>query len=365
MSKKDVSFLFFGGFFICKIVYLLYNNIVHKAGGRIMSQKNKDSSEMRDLGLVIQELKENPYRKFKSAFYLMSIIPFLVFLYILAVRFFTLNILFGDIGIIMLISILISLGGFFIGYSIIKKILSHVIFYAAQAKHSDQLKSSFVANVSHELKNPLLTIKISLSNIREGIAGQISDDQKRIIELCYGILDRMGRLINDLLDLHKIEAGMLDIKRTLCDFTKILDNQISEFEAMINKKRIKFEKIVSKNMNFWGDEDKISQVVNNLLSNAVKYTPEGGSVALKIDYLDGFVRFECSDTGSGIPVDKIDKIFNKFERLNITKEGTGLGLAISKDIVEMHKGRIWAENIPEGGSKFIVVLPADLRKSKR
>lgn len=320
----------------------------------------------KDLDIVIQELKENPYRKFNMAFYLMTIIPFLVFIYILAVRFFTIGILAGDIGVIFLICILIALGGFCIGYNIIKKIINRIIFYAAQAKHSDQLKSSFVASVSHELKNPLMTIKISLSNIREGIVGQISDDQRKIIELCYGVLDRMGRLINDLLDLHKIEAGMIELKRKLCNFTDLLDKQIKEFELLLAKKKIKLKKeILNKNLSLWADEDRIAEVINNLLSNAVKYSPDGGIVTLKIDYLDGFIRLECADNGPGIPLDKIDKIFNKFERLNLTKEGTGLGLAISKDIVELHRGRIWVENQDGGGSRFVVVLPSDLRSKER
>lgn len=330
-----------------------------------MKKMNK-AGEKNGLDLIVQELKENPYRKFNNAFYLMTIIPFLVFVYLLVSRFFTFKILMGDIGLILGICILIALGGFYLGYAIIRKILNKIILYAAHAKHSDQLKSSFVASVSHELKNPLLTIKISLSNIREGLAGKLNSEQEKIIELCYGVLERMGRLINDLLDLHKIEAGMIDIKRRLCNLTEILDKQLNEFESIMEQKHIKLNKeILQRSLSLWADEDKISEVINNLLSNAIKYTPEGGTIALKVDYLEGFVRLECSDTGPGIPLDKIDKIFNKFERVNITKEGTGLGLSISKDIVEMHKGRIWVENEPNGGSKFVVVLPTDLRKTKR
>ena len=328
-----------------------------------MDKKITDSHK---LALIVRELKENPYRKFNFAFYLMSLIPFLVFLYLLVARFFTWNILFGDIGVIILASAVIALCGFYVGYRIIKNILTKMVVYAIEAKRSDELKSTFVASVSHELKNPLLTIKMSLSNIREGLAGEITEGQQKIIELCYSILERMGRLINDLLDLHKIEAGMLEIKRKLCNIIDILDKQIKEFEVLLNKKRIKLNKeVLHKDLTFWADEDKIAQVVNNLLSNAVKYAPEGGLVTLKADYDNSFVRFECMDNGPGIPMDKIDKLFNKFERLNITKEGTGLGLAISKDIVELHKGRIWAENLPQGGSKFTVVLPRDLRKIPR
>jgi signal transduction histidine kinase len=266
----------------------------------------------------------------------------------------------------MFISIFISLCGFYVGYSIIKNILNKVIIYAAQAKHSDQLKSTFVASVSHELKNPLSAIKTNLFNMLTGLLGNINEEQKKILELCQNVIERMAYLINDLLDLHKIEAGMIETKRVLCNFIEILEKQIKELEAMFNKKYIKLVKeIQGDDLLFWADDEKITRVINNLLSNAIKYTPEGGSVILKIYPADGFVKLECINTGSVIPPDKIDKLFNKFERLDSTKEGTGLGLAITKDIVEMHKGKIWAESQSDEGTKFVIVLPRDLRMKKR
>jgi two-component system sensor histidine kinase VicK len=146
----------------------------------------------------------------------------------------------------------------------------------------------------------------------------------------------------------------------------MLEKQVVEFQVMLSKKRIKLLKgIVDKELSIWADEDKIMRVVNNLLSNAIKYTPEGGEVSLKIYPADGFVRLECTDSGPGIPPDKLDKVFNKFERLDLSKEGTGLGLSITKDIVEMHKGKIWAESQSGAGTKFVVILPQDLRHTPR
>jgi signal transduction histidine kinase len=329
---------------------------------------NKQNKIAVDTGLkaVLQELEENPYRKFKIAFSLMSIIPFLVFFYLLVSRLFTMEILASDIGIILSIAIFISLCGFFVGYSIIKNILNKIILYAAQAKHSDQLKSTFVASVSHEIKNPLSAIKTNLFNIMAGLVGSVNEEQKKILQLCDNIIERMKHLVNDLLDLHKIEAGMVDVKRKLCNLLEVLEKQIKEFEAMLNKKRIKLIKeILDKDLSIWADEDKIMLVINNLLSNAIKYTPEEGLVTLKIYPADEYIKLEFLDTAQSIPSDKLEKIFDKFERLDITKEGTGLGLAITKDIVEMHKGRIWVESQPGRGNKFVVVLPRDLRETKR
>lgn len=316
--------------------------------------------------LVLQEMKENPYQRLNLAFSLTTIIPFLVFFYILAARIATLNILVGEIGVILFISILVSLCGFCVTYGIIRSTLSKTIFYAAQAMHSDQLKSAFVATVSHELNNPLSTVKSNIFNVLSGIVGGINEEQKNILNLCHATIDRMGRLIKDLLDLHQIEAGMVRIDRKLCNLAEVAERQAEELDALFKAKSLTLIKEIMKRDSYiWADEDKITRVINNLLSNAIKFTPKGGEIFLKIYPCAEFMRLECIDTGPGIPDDKIGKLFNKFERLGVTQEGTGLGLAITKDIVEMHKGKVWAENQPDKGSKFTVVLPFDLRKTKR
>ena len=113
----------------------------------------------------------------------------------------------------------------------------------------------------------------------------------------------------------------------------------------------------------WGDRDKVTEVIINLLNNAIKYTPEKGSIVVRIDGDDKEIRFEVYDSGPGIAKEDFEKIFDKFERVTVEKqEGTGLGLSIAKDIVGLHKGRIWVESEIGKGSKFIFVLPRDLRK---
>lgn len=318
------------------------------------------------LKLVLKELKDNPYQKFNYAFALMSVIPFLVFIYLMVTKLFTFDILIGSVGFILMMSIFVSLCGFWAGYGVIRNTLNKLMFYAAQAKHSDQLKSTFVASVSHELKNPLSTIKVNLFTLTKGMLGTINEEQKKILQLCDDTIERMKRLVNDLLDLHKIEAGVVDVKRKLCNLLDLLDKQIKEFESVINNKRIRLSKeVLNKDVCLWADEGKIMQVINNLLSNAIKYTPESGAVSLRIYPAGSFVKLEFMDDAKSIPQDKAESIFNKFERMGKTEEGTGLGLAITKDIVEMHMGRIWVESYPKGGNKFVVVLPRDLRNVKR
>lgn len=323
-------------------------------------------SRANGLKLALEELKENPFRKFNIVFALTSVVPFLSFFYLLASKLSSLDALAGHTGLVLFLSLFICLCGFSVGYNLLIDILEKVVYYAAHAKHSDQLKSSFVATVSHELKNPLAIIKTNISNIKDGLTGQINQMQKEMLDTCHNVIDRISRLINDLLDLHKIEAGMLELRRKLCNLGEILQKQVKEFEALLSRKNIKLEREApDKDLSLWGDEDRLMQVVNNLLSNAIKYTPEGGSVALKIIPGDGMVRLEFVNKGEAIPQDKLDRIFDKFNRLDYSKEGTGLGLAIAKDIVELHKGKIWAESHPEKGNKFVVVLPCDLRKTNR
>lgn len=325
---------------------------------------NKDKAVLKEeLKLVMQELKDNPFQRFNLAFALMSIIPFLVFFYLLLVRFFSFDILTGDVGVILSISLLIAVLGFYVGYAVIKSVLNKIIFYAAQAKYNDQLKSSFVATVSHELKNPLSIIKTSVSSLLGEVIGSINKEQRTILEICRDVSDRMNRMVIDLLDLYKIEAGLMTFQRKLFSFKKLLETQIKVFEVLLRNKHIKLIRdFPREDLSIWGDEDKIIQVVNNLISNSIKYSPSGSTITIRLFSTEGLARLEVIDTGRGIPPDKISRVFTKFERFDSSVEGTGLGLAITKDIVELHKGKIWVESQLGKGSTFIVVLPGDLRK---
>ena len=328
--------------------------------------RKRDKSKALDHKLVIQDLKENPYKKLNIAFSLMVIVPFLAFLYLLTSKLFTINILVGNIGFVLGIAFFISLCGFYIAYGILKNIFNKILDYAFQAKHSDQLKSTFVATVSHELKNPLSSIKINIYNIFAGLIGQINEEQKKVLKLCQVTIERMVRLVNGLLDLHKIEAGVASVKRKSLNLTELSCRQIDELQILADRKNVKIIKeFLDKSLTVWGDEDKLSQAVINLLSNGIKFAPENGAVTLKIYSDDSFAKIECVDTGPGIPDNKVNMLFNKFERLNSAEEGTGLGLAITKDIVELHRGKILVESQVGRGSKFIIMLPRDLRETKR
>ena len=318
-------------------------------------KKNVD----KDIKLVMQEMEEDPFHKFNIAFALMSVIPFLVSLYILVTRLFSFDILVGDVGVILIISIFVSLCGLFIGYGIISNILKKVIDNAAIAKQCSASKSSFVATVSHELRNPIFVLSANMEGLLEGMYGNLDEKQTETIKMCKGVVDRMGILVANLLDLYKIEAGLVKLKKEQYDIRELTETQLNELEILAKKKNIKLEKnYPAMTFPVWVDKDKIIQVINNILSNAIKYTPDDGTVTTSIFQTGDFVRIKIEDTGPGIPGDMLQKVFDKFERIDESKQGMGLGLAISKDIIELHGGRIWAEMKPEKGMKFVVVLPA-------
>ncbi len=321
---------------------------------KVFVKKGKDPK----IDLTLQEFEEDPFRKFNVAFALMSVIPFLVSLYILVTRLFSFNILVGDVGLVLFISILVSLCGLFVGYSIIRDILRKVVRNATIAKKCNASKSSFVATVSHELRNPIFVLSANIEGMLEGMYGQTGEKQENALRTCKEVIGRMEMLVTNLLDLYKIEAGMVKLRKKTCNICAILEKQLKEIEVLIRERRMNVIKDCPKDiLTAWADEDKITQVINNLLSNAIKYSQEEGRVLIRIFPAGEFVRFEVQDNGPGIPEDKLKRIFDKFERLDETTQGVGLGLAITRDIVELHGGKIWAESTPGQGSKFIVVLP--------
>lgn len=326
-----------------------------------MSRK-KEPIENQDAQVVpFKDMQVDTRRKFRFAFYSLSFLPFLLFSYFLTASPKGVVVFSGEAGFLFFASLLISLTASFILHQAIRGLLEQIKVYESRVEKFSE-ESNLIASVSHELRNPLSALAAGLSNISDGLAGRTTKAQRRIVEICQSIIRRMSLLISDLLDLHKIETGILGAKRKLCNFVDILEKQMLEFQHLAEKKGITLVKeIHSEVLSIWADELKIEQVINNLLGNAIKYTPVGGNTKLKVYPCSGSIRFECFDNAPLIPPEKLEKIFDRFHRLDENKEGTGLGLAISKDIIELHQGKIWAENHQDSGNKFVVLLPQDLR----
>ena len=232
-------------------------------------------------------------------------------------------------------------------------------------KELDALKSSFVANVSHELRTPLVAMDKSISLILNKDAGPLTETQEQFLSVAQRNLKRLGNLINDLLDLSKLEAGKIEIRREPSSIEIIITESI---EALAGWSRVKSIEVV-KNIKSGlpqvdVDPGRIIQVLNNLIGNAIKFTPHNGTITISASFAqDGkWVEVSVKDTGIGVEKDNLGKIFDKFyqvgaERATTDVSGTGIGLSIAKEIVEMHGGKIRVESENGQGAKFSFTLP--------
>jgi PAS domain S-box-containing protein len=226
----------------------------------------------------------------------------------------------------------------------------------------DGLRSDFVSTVSHELRTPLTTMKEFASIILDEIPGKLTKEQKEYMDIISGNIDRLARLINNLLDISKIESGRVELKRALVDIPNLANSVISIIKPEAQGKHIEFKTLFPvAALNVYADPDKVVQVFTNLIGNAIKFTEENGEITVEIKDTEQEAICSIADTGIGIAPENLDKIFGKFQQFGREPgggaKGTGLGLAISKELVEMHNGRIWAESKPGKGSKFIFTLP--------
>jgi signal transduction histidine kinase len=234
------------------------------------------------------------------------------------------------------------------------------IRFFEETKLLDQLKSDFVSKVSHELRTPLTSIK-GFTEILLTYGDVDSKTKKEFLTIINEESERLTRLINDILDLSKIEAGKLEWQIQPVSLTELVDYVVKLFQPIAQEKNLMIRTQVSENLpKVHGDWDQLLQVMDNLLSNAIKFTASG-SISILVSREDHNVRLSVRDTGIGISKEDLKKVFNKFHQLGDARSGrprgTGLGLAICKEIIEHLGGRTWCESEPGRGSTFIFVLP--------
>ena len=236
--------------------------------------------------------------------------------------------------------------------------------YERRLKELDRMKSDFVSNVSHELRTPLTAIKGSVDNMLDGILGPVTEKQERYLSRINSNADRLARLIGDLLDLSKIEAGKIELRPGRVALPALIKEVADSLRSIAADKLIGIEvPDADDGLDAWADRDKVMQILTNLIGNAVKFTPPHGRVAVIVAMQDPeWVKLSVLDNGPGIPPEEAGKIFDKFYRAQHTNKlnvkGTGLGLAISKSLVQLHGGNIWCESGADGGSIFSFTLPA-------
>jgi two-component system phosphate regulon sensor histidine kinase PhoR len=229
-------------------------------------------------------------------------------------------------------------------------------------KQLDQVKSDFLNMVAHELRSPLVSIRQLNSVLLEGLAGPLLGKQQDFVRKTVNKIDALLGIINDLLDVARLEAGRLVRQQAVLDVGKIIEEMVSLMEPRAREQRIDLSCSLRDLKPILADPKNIEEVLNNLLSNAINYSPDGGKVAVSARGVDQFIEIKVSDTGVGIPAEEIPKIFEKFYRVKHPKTrhitGTGLGLSLVKGIVESYHGSIGVESVPGKGTTFTILLPA-------
>jgi PAS domain S-box-containing protein len=230
-----------------------------------------------------------------------------------------------------------------------------------RVRETMELKSQFISTVSHELRTPLTAMKEAVIIVADGIAGKLSKDQTHFLDIARRNIDRLARLIDEVLDFQKLSAGKMKFQMQSNDIGKTVDDAYSTMLPQAQQKQLHLSLDLEPNLpSFVYDHDRMIQVLMNLLSNAIKFTPEKGRVVLRARRQGESLALSVSDTGMGIPEEALPKIFTQFYRVyRPGKEikGTGLGLAIVDRIVAAHGGRIDVESEVDKGTTFTVVLP--------
>ena len=230
-----------------------------------------------------------------------------------------------------------------------------------QRREVDRMKNEFVSMVSHELRTPLTAIRGSLGLMSGGALGKLSAPAGRMVDIALESSERLTRLINDILDIERIGSGGMAMQLADHSAQTLIQSAADQVQVLAAENGMRVE-VTPGHARVHADADRVTQTLLNVLGNAIKFSPPGGTVNVGAATSREFVEFWVSDSGRGIPEDKLDRIFDRFEQVDSSdardKGGSGLGLAISKSIVHQLGGRIWAANNPDGGATFRFTLPA-------
>ncbi len=257
------------------------------------------------------------------------------------------------------ISILFGLVYYLVSRERLKNDLKLQRLEAEKMHEIDQMKSRFFANISHEFRTPLTLILGPLKALQEGT---LTGDPKAVFAVMSRNAQRLLRLINQLLDFSKLEAGKMQLQTTQTDLVLLLRHIVSAYESLATEKKIKYffyaevEELIMQL-----DQEKVATIIHNLLSNAFKFTPAGGEIILHLKVEEPWATITVKDTGIGIPAEELDKVFDRFYQVDSSQtreqEGSGLGMALAKELTELHQGQIRVESQQAKGSTFTLWLP--------
>jgi signal transduction histidine kinase len=236
-----------------------------------------------------------------------------------------------------------------------------IAILAEKLSQVDKLKSQFVENVSHDLRTPITSIKGYIDNLLDGIYGELTEKQTRNLKRVQDKCDELISLVNDLLDLSRIESGAITLQAKDVFLRELIEEVIISIKPQAEENNISISFACESGLMVIADSNRFRQILTNLLDNAVKFTEYGGAVNVDVIDKNDEVEISVSDTGIGIPESEKQKIFDRFYQSTLTTKGvtkgTGLGLAIAKSLVEMHGGQLKVESELGKGSRFYFTLP--------
>jgi len=246
-----------------------------------------------------------------------------------------------------------------------------ILHDVSREKLVEAMKTEFVSLAAHQLRTPLSAIKWTLRIILDGDLGEINKEQRSFLEKTYKSNERMISLINDLLNVARIEEGRFLYNPVFANLASIVENVLKSYNEQIERKEINFvfDKPQEPLSSVYVDVEKISLVIQNLIDNAIHYTPPKGNINISLKEKEKTIEFSIKDTGIGIPQDQRERIFSKFFRasnaVRAETEGSGLGLFIAKNIIEAHGGKIWFKSKEGEGSTFYFSLPIKDKRQKK
>ena len=231
-----------------------------------------------------------------------------------------------------------------------------------ESRAIEKMKNEFISIVSHELRTPLASIRGSLGLLAAGVLKDKPEAAKQMLEIASSDTERLVRLVNDILDLERLDSSQVTLVKQWCDAQVLMRKSAEAVLSVAAENNINLSILPAETAQIWAEPDRIVQMLVNLLSNAIKFSAPGCRVTVRVEDLGDRVLFEVKDRGRGIPADKLETIFGRFQQVDASdsrqKGGTGLGLAICRSIVQQHGGRIWAESVVSEGSSFYFTVPA-------
>jgi PAS domain S-box-containing protein len=230
----------------------------------------------------------------------------------------------------------------------------------SERKEVDRLKGEFVSMVSHELRTPLTSIRGALGLLASGRLEESPDKRQRMLGLAAANTDRLIRLINNILDVERINSNAATFEQRECNVRDLVEQVVETITPLADKAGMSL-RWSAPPVNVWADSDRITQTLTNLIDNAIKFSPAGSAIEIDVATDDVFATFSVRDHGRGIPADKLESVFDRFQQVDASdsreKGGSGLGLAISRGIVQQHGGKMWVESVLGEGTTFRFTIP--------